>query len=221
MHRSRQHSGHNRFAILEWFLLQGVNCSALTEWGSTSLMVAASTGSTECVAVLFAHAPDRTLRDLKGKTAQEIARQEGRKDVVKLLEGVAPTKFPPSHVAATEAMAFDQVPVDSWDDLEVTAWLKSLKLDVHLPKLLENGIKGPTLASLAVEDLAAIGIRLPPHQTLIISSLAKFNGARLQAPAATSTTSGFAPGEFAFDVFLHMTEARMRKTAPLTSGCPS
>eukprot|EP00042_Codosiga_hollandica_P032451 m.207386 g.207386 ORF g.207386 m.207386 type:complete len:126 (-) comp53908_c0_seq63:1013-1390(-) len=91
--------------------------SRYSDWCSTSLMVAASTASTACVAVLLAHGADRTLRDSKSKTALvEIARQEGHQDVVKLLEVVALAKLPPSRVVAAKATAFDQVPVESWDD---------------------------------------------------------------------------------------------------------
>jgi uncharacterized protein len=87
-------AGEGRTEVVKLFIGKGVNPNALYEHELTALMWAAGGGHAETVRVLLDAGAKTDLKDDRGKTAADIARELRFEDVVKLIES------PPAKTAA-------------------------------------------------------------------------------------------------------------------------
>ena len=87
-------SGEGRTEVVKLFIAKGVDPNAVYEHELTALMWAAGGGHTETVRVLLDAGAKTELKDDRGKTAAEIARELKYDDLAKLIES------PPAKTAA-------------------------------------------------------------------------------------------------------------------------
>ena len=74
-------------SIVRLITNEGINVDARSGTRMTPLMVAASRGQVEAVAILLKLGADKTLLDPKGKTAAKYASEQGYSNIVLLIEG--------------------------------------------------------------------------------------------------------------------------------------
>eukprot|EP00042_Codosiga_hollandica_P025026 m.108635 g.108635 ORF g.108635 m.108635 type:complete len:258 (+) comp51745_c0_seq5:403-1176(+) len=78
-----------------------------------------------------------------------------------------------SSLLTVEGTRFYEIPLSSWEDTNVEAWLLSLKLKGKIDPFRNAGINGVRLTQLTTEDLILLDVRIPAQQQLILDSLAR------------------------------------------------
>ena len=82
---------------------KGADMNIRDKWGETPLMVAARNGSLGAARMLVVEAGvDTTLKDNDGKTAAQIAREEGHKEIAKFIKNYVPPDADAEQLFAAE-----------------------------------------------------------------------------------------------------------------------
>ncbi len=83
LHAATQKEHEATVALL---VARGARVDLATTGGNTALHFAAFSGNTKIVAILLAHSADPASANRKGKSARDVAREERKSDVLRLLE---------------------------------------------------------------------------------------------------------------------------------------
>lgn len=86
LHYAIGFEGEDRRAIVSYLLSRHADVNAQNDDGKTPLMLAVALGHTEAVSLLLQTGADTELRDINGATAEDLARLDGRWDLVHQLQ---------------------------------------------------------------------------------------------------------------------------------------
>eukprot|EP00042_Codosiga_hollandica_P015106 m.35639 g.35639 ORF g.35639 m.35639 type:complete len:157 (-) comp44217_c0_seq1:105-575(-) len=76
-----------RLDILKWFLQQRIDVDEYDDRARTALITAAASGQTACLQALLDANANTALLNAYDRTALDIARRQGRTEIVSILEG--------------------------------------------------------------------------------------------------------------------------------------